>query len=92
MNTWKKGLLRIARDSAISGESLRVLLVLIASVEYGYFSPVTPAVIAKTLDRRPSNVKRAVRPLVEKGIVRKRYEAGKLVGYEIVEFFGANES
>ncbi len=40
----------------------------------------------------PSNVRRAVKTLLEKGIVKKRCEVGKLVGYEIVEFFGANES
>ncbi len=91
MSTWKRGLLRIAKDSSINGESLRVLLVLVSFVEYGHFSPIIPAEIGRVLGKRPSNVRRAVKTLLEKGIVKKRCEAGKLVGYEIVEFFGEDK-
>ncbi len=92
MSTWKEGFRRIARDRSITGEALRVLLVVLSAIEEGYFSSVTPREIGRILDIHEPSVRRAVRCLVEKGIIRKRHEQGKLVGYEIVEFFGANES
>jgi hypothetical protein len=33
-------------------------------------------------------VKRAVRTLIGKGIIRKRYASEKLIGYEVIEHFG----
>ncbi len=92
MSTWKEGFRRIARDHSITGEALRVLLVVLSFIEEGYFSSVTPREIGRILDIHDPSVRRAVRCLVEKGIMRKRYESGKLVGFEVVEHFGAKES
>lgn len=78
----------MAKDPEVVGEALRVFLVIVASVEEGYFAPVTPAAISRILNRHSSNIKKAVRILVEKGIIRKRYTAGKLIGFEVAEFFG----
>jgi DNA-binding MarR family transcriptional regulator len=92
MSTWKEGFRRIARDRSITGEALRVLLVVLSSIEEGYFSSVTPREIGQILNVHDPSVRRAVRCLVEKGVMRKRYESEKLVGFEVVEHFGAKES
>lgn len=86
--TWSKGFIRIAQDKEISAESYRVLFIILGFVEDGMFSPIAPAQIAIILSAHQSNVKRALRLLVAKRIIKKRYVAGKLVGFEIVEFFG----
>ncbi len=85
MSTLSGALLRIVKDARLSGQSLRVLLFLYASVEYGAFSPVTPAIIASELLVHQSSVKRTIRTLIELGYIKKRHETGKLVGYEMVE-------
>jgi DNA-binding MarR family transcriptional regulator len=87
--TWSKGFIRIAQDKEISAESYRVLFVIFGFVEDGMFSPITPVQIAIILSAHQSNVKRALRLLVAKRIIKKRYVAGKLVGFEIVKFFDA---
>lgn len=85
VETWNEKLLSVLRDKRLTGLSLRILLLMYASVEYGAFSPVTPAQIARLLDLHESSVKRSIRDLVERGVVKKRYESGKLIGYEILE-------
>ena len=85
METWKEKLLTLLRDKRITGLGLRILLLLHASVEYGSFSSTTPAKIARVLDIHESSVKRSIRHLVESGLLKKRYESGKLIGYEILE-------
>jgi DNA-binding MarR family transcriptional regulator len=90
METWKEKLLALLRDKRLTGSGLKILLLLYASVEYGSFAPITPARIARLLGTQESSVKRSIKGLVENGIVNKRYESGKLVGYEIVEFFAYN--
>ncbi len=80
VDTWQAGLICVAKDTEIVGEALRVFLVVVASVEVGHFAPITPAMIARVLNRHPSNVKKALRVLVEKGVIRKRYETGSSWG------------
>jgi predicted transcriptional regulator len=69
----------------MTGESLKVFLVILSYVQDGTLSAVTPKDISKILCTHPESVRRAVRRLVECGAVAKRYERGKLVGYEIRE-------
>lgn len=86
MATEKERLLRVLKDKRITGQGLRIVLLLAVSTEYGWYSPLTPAQIARLLELHESSVKRSIRDLVEDGILRKRYESGKLVGYEILLF------
>ena len=88
MDTSRERLITLLKDKRVTGLGLRILLLLYASVEYGAFSPITPAAIARVLELHESSVKRSIRDLVESGVLKKRYESGKLVGYEITEFFG----
>ena len=90
--TWSEGFIRIAQDKEIGAESYRVLFTILGSIEDGMFSPITPAQIAIVLSAHQSNVKRALRLLAAKRIIKKRHVAGKLVGFEIVEFFDAVNS
>ncbi len=90
MNTLQEKLISVLKDKRLTGLGLRIVLLLYASVEYGAYAPLTPAKIARVLELHESSVKRSIKGLVENGIVKKRYESGKLVGYEIVEFFAYN--
>ena len=90
--TWSEGFIRIAQDKEIGAEGYRVLFTILGFVKDGIFSPITPAQIAIILSAHQSNVKRALRLLVAKRIIKKRHVAGKLVGFEIVEFFDAVNS
>ncbi len=90
METSKGALISLLKDKRLTGLGLRIVLLMCASVEYGAYAPLTPAEIARVLELHESSVKRSLKDLVEKGIVKKRYESGKLVGYEIVEFFAYN--
>jgi DNA-binding MarR family transcriptional regulator len=90
MDTLREKLISVLKDKRLTGLGLRIVLLLYASVEYGAYAPLTPAEIARVLELHESSVKRSIKGLVEKGVVKKRYESGKLVGYEIVELFGYN--
>ncbi len=90
MDTSQEKLISVLKDKRLTGLGLRIVLLMCASVEYGAYAPLTPAEIARVLELHESSVKRSLKDLVEKGIVKKRYESGKLVGYEIVEFFAYN--
>ena len=90
--TWRDGFLRIATDTTIRGECYRVLFAVLGSLTDESFSPVTPKSLAQVLHMHQASVKRALRILITKGILRKRHtQAGKLIGYEVVEFFGAHQ-
>ncbi|MFH7028183.1 MAG: hypothetical protein ACHBN1_22960 [Heteroscytonema crispum UTEX LB 1556] len=56
-----------------------------AHVENGYFVPLVPSDISRLLRRDVRNVQRGIRALLKEGIIEKRYEKGKLIGYVIVE-------
>jgi predicted transcriptional regulator len=87
MPIWRDYLRAIACDRTLRGEDLRVLLLILSYVEDGVQIPLTPKDISKILGKSPDSISRAVRRLVERGAIAKRYEAGKLVGYEIKERF-----
>lgn len=88
--TWQEGFLSIATDRSIGAECYRVLFAILGSLTDESFAPMTPTLLAQVLHMHESSVKRAVRVLVAKGVLRKRLtQAGKLIGYEVVEFFGA---
>lgn len=89
--TWEEGFTRVAQDKEIGAEAYRALFVILASIEHGYFAPITPAHIAHILDCHQSAVSRALRLLVAKRIIKKRHVVGKLVGFEVIEYFGLRE-
>lgn len=86
--SWEKGLLTIAGDRDVTGEMLRVLLVLLAKVEVGSSTLITQAEIARILGMKRQNVSKAINRLVAKGIISKRIESGKILGYRVVDHFG----
>lgn len=86
--TWKAGFLRVAQDKGIGAECYRVLLVIAAHIDNGVFSPVSVREIGAILGIKGPSVHRALRVLVYHRVIRKRYTAGKLVGFEVVECFG----
>lgn len=79
----------MARDRDVKSEMYRVLFVILgAATLEGYSTSISQSEIATVLDMAPQNVNCALKRLVTKGIISKRVEGGKLVGYRINEFFG----
>jgi DNA-binding MarR family transcriptional regulator len=86
--TWEEGLIAVARDREVTGEMLRVLLVILAKRETSESTNLSQAEIAGILFMKRQNVSAAINRLVAKGIIKKRTEGGKLVGYRVEEYFG----
>lgn len=81
----KEWLIGIACDREVTGEMLRVLLVVLATLETSSSSPVSQAEIGELLGMKRQNVNQAINRLVRKGILEKRVQGGKITGYRIRE-------
>jgi len=57
--TWQQGLLRVAADRSVTGQMLRVLLVILATISVGSGSSITQAEIALILKMKRQNVNRS---------------------------------
>lgn len=81
--------MQLARNRKITGESLRVFMVILATIDSGLFSPVSIREIAEELSLHRRSVGRALDVLEKEGVIKKRFAAGKLIGFEVIEYFGA---
>ena len=57
--TWSQGLLRVAADREVTGQMLRVLLVILATIEVGQGTSITQAEIALILKPEEALVNRS---------------------------------
>ena len=67
--TNQEALLTLAQDKEITGECYRVLFVLLAELGYENYIYIPQKEISKKLGMRPQNVHRAVKVLLQKGIL-----------------------
>ncbi len=86
--TWQQGLLRVAADRSVTGQMLSVLLVILATIDFGSSTSITQAEIALRLKMKRQNVNLTINRLVASGIISKRTEGGKIIGYRVNEHFG----
>jgi hypothetical protein len=77
----------LAKDDEISKISLRVLMYLMGTLDFENYIQVRQSEIVNELSIDKGNVSRAVRCLVDRGIISKRV-SGKLSGYRLNEFYG----
>ena len=65
----QEALLTLAQDKEITGECYRVLFVLLTELDYENYIYIPQKEIGKKLGIRPQNVHRAVKVLLQKGIL-----------------------
>ncbi len=80
---YKDWLENIASNRNLKWLDLRVLLMLLANVQ-GTNVEISQATIARKLGMESSHVSSSIKKLVENGIIKKKYIAGKLVGYRFL--------
>jgi len=67
----------IARSSHLGAEAHRVLWYLTTGLEFGHFSPVAIGEISRNLGLKSQAVSRALRTLVESGIIERGPRVGQ---------------
>jgi predicted transcriptional regulator len=86
MDTWRHWCLTIGMSN-LRGESLRLLFLMLSTIEAGDYIPLTPSRIQKIKRTSLSGINRALNELIEYGYITKVYEAGggKLIGYRLTQ-------
>jgi len=84
--SWKEGFLRLATTRVLTGETLRVLFAIIATMDAENFSSALPVNIAETVSISRQSVNRAIKKLEEVGFVERRYISGKVIGFDVLVF------
>ena len=73
----------IANNLELKGQDLRVLLVLIANIDYLNVD-ISQVEIGKKLKIKKQSVNKSIQKLQKLGLIEKRFLSGKLVGYTFV--------
>lgn len=87
MMTFQDSLEIIATDDDMTGQTLKVMLLLMANLEFENYISIKQVAIAQKLNIHKSEVSKAIRLLVEKGIILKVKE-GTTVGYKLNPHYG----
>jgi hypothetical protein len=74
----QEALLTLAQDKEITGECYRVLFVLLIELDYENYIYIPQKEIGKKLGIRPQNVHRAVKVLLQKGILLRNERGYRL--------------
>lgn len=80
------GLLTLAKN--LTGEQLKVLLTLLADLDYENYIQITQLDIAEKLEMKKTNVSRSVKALIELGVVLEGPKVGRSKTYRLNEQFG----
>ena len=86
--TWEAGMERLASDPDMTGESFRVFCKMAANLDYENYIKITQKEISESLGIRKQHVSRAVKLLVNKGIIIKGPKSGMSNTYRLNEFYG----
>lgn len=81
-------ILSIAQDKELSGEPLRVLLYLMSKIDYENYLQVMQKRISEDLDMHKVNVSKAIKMLVDKGIILEGPKIGQCKTYRLNEHYG----
>lgn len=73
----------LAMASVLTGEQLKVLLVLLASLDYENFIQVAQPDVANTLKMQQPNVSRAVKKLIGFGVILEGPKIGRSKSYRL---------
>jgi predicted transcriptional regulator len=87
MMTFQDSLEIIATDSDITGQTLKVMLLLMANLEFENYIPIRQVTIAQKLKIDKADVSKAIKLLVNKEIILKVKE-GTTTGYRLNPNYG----
>jgi len=73
----------LAKDVELQGQPMRVLLVLLARLDFENEVVISQAEIARELEIRPNRVSEAMRLLREKGLIRVQKREGHIKTYRL---------
>ena len=85
--TFQDSLAMIAEDKEITGETLRVYMLALSELEFENYITIKQVAIAEKLGMQKANVSRAMKQLVDKGIILKVKE-GTTTGYKLNPTYG----
>ncbi|MDD5503100.1 MAG: winged helix-turn-helix domain-containing protein [Candidatus Thermoplasmatota archaeon] len=85
--TFQDSLEIIATDKDMTGQTLKVMLLLMGNLEFENYITIRQVAIAKKLEMDKSVVSKAMRLLVDKGIILKVKE-GTTTGYKLNPHYG----
>lgn len=85
--TFQDSLEIIATDKDMTGQTLKVMLLLMGSLEFENYITIKQVAIAKKLEMDKSVVSKAMRLLVDKGIILK-IKDGTATGYKLNPHYG----
>ena len=80
--------LALAQDKELAGRPTRVLLYLLARLDFENFIHVPQVDIGQALELRPSNVSKAIQLLEAKGILIRGPRVGRSFGWRLNPNFG----
>ena len=72
----------------LTGEQFKVLMLMLADLDYENFIQISQAHIADTLEMQKTNVSRAVRALLDVGVIFEGPKVGRSKTYRLNEQFG----
>ena len=72
----------------LTGEQFKVLMLMLADLDYENFIQIAQADIADTLEMQKTNVSRAVRALLDVRVIFERAKVGRSKTYRLNEQFG----
>ena len=87
MMTFQDSLAIIATDDDMTGQTLKVMLLLMGNLEFENYITIKQVAIAKKLDIDKADVSKAMRLLVDKGIILK-VKQGTTAGYKLNPHYG----
>jgi len=76
----QQALVSLAQDKEITGECFRVLFILLAELDYENFIYIPQTEIARKLSMHPQSVHRAIKLLVQKGVLLRSERGFRLNG------------
>jgi predicted transcriptional regulator len=85
--TFQDSLEIIATDKDMTGQTLKVMLLLMGNLEFENYITIKQVAIAKKLDIDKADVSKAMRLLVDKGIILK-IKQGTTTGYKLNPNYG----
>jgi predicted transcriptional regulator len=85
--TFQESLELIATDKDMTGQTLKVMLLLMGNLEFENYITIKQVAIAKKLEMDKADVSKAMKVLVDKGIILKVKE-GTTVAYKLNPHYG----
>ncbi|GFE72237.1 helix-turn-helix domain-containing protein [Chroococcus sp. FPU101] len=78
----------LAKDKDLTGETLRVLMFLMARLDFENWIQITVTEIGKELELKQPNVSRAILLLEEKGIILRGPKVGRSYAFRLNPYYG----